>query len=143
LDSTIDLLSSIDERVDLTGCTDRLVRFMVASCRLITHRLPDVAKSGLEVAARHREGHATNAELEAARVACWQDLDAKSWSTNTHEPEACATRAVICLLYPRSDNIDVFEHVAWFVQMVNAAEAHDAEQYHLLQQAFSDILSVG
>ncbi|WP_437608113.1 hypothetical protein WMF20_45890 [Sorangium sp. So ce834] len=142
MNRTIDLLNKIDEEVGLNKHADRCVRFMVESCILIKDRLSDSGTSALVVAQRYWAGLATENELEAARVECWQELDAKSWSTNTEEPEACAMRAVICVLYPRWVERDALEHMEWFMQMSNRAEDHWIEQYNLLHSLFSDTLHV-
>jgi hypothetical protein len=137
---TLDLLNQIDEQAGLAKCADLCLRFMLARCELIRDRLSDVGKAALDVAQRYWTGLATEPELEAARVACWQELDAKSWSMNTTEPEACAARAVICLLYPRWSEGEVLEHVEWFMQLSNKAENHWVEQKTLLQHLFVQVM---
>ena len=140
LNATLELLNKIDEQVGLASYADRCVCFMLESCMLIRNCLSDRGTSALAVAERYWAGLVTESELEAARVACWQELGAKSWSVNTDEPEACAARAVICILYPRWSEGDVLEHVEWFMQLANRAEDHWTEQKSLLQHLFSDAL---
>lgn len=140
MNSTLDLLNKIDEQAGLSNHTDLCIRFMLESCKLVRDRLSDVGKAALAEAQRFWTGLATEPDLEAARVACWQELDAKSWTLNTIEPEACATRAVICLLYPRWSESDVLEQIEWFLQLSNKAEDHWAEQETLLRHFFASVL---
>jgi hypothetical protein len=137
LNPTIELLNKIDEEGGLSNHPERCVRFMLESCALIENCLSDSGKSALAVAEKYWAGLASEAELEAARVACWKELDSKSCSVNTDNPEACAVRAAICLLYPRWTDGDAFDQVEWFMQMANRAEDHWMEQYQLLRRLFS------
>ncbi len=142
MNPTLDLLNKIDEQVGLANYADLCIHFMLESCKLIRERLSDAGKSALDVAERYWTGLGTERDLEAARVACWQELDAKSWSVNTTEPEACASRAVICLLYPRWSEGEALEHIEWFMQLSNKAEDHWLDQRILLNHLFAHIRQI-
>lgn len=142
MNPTLALLNKIDEQIGLDNNADACIRFMLDSCVLIRERLSNIGKAALDLAQRYWVGLATETELEAARVACWHELDAKSWSLNTTEPEACATRAVICILYPRWSEGDVLRHMEWFMQLANKAENHWAEQKIILRKLFPHIKNI-
>ncbi len=87
--------------------------------------MPTVAVDALAVANRFwRGGEGTDEDLTAARVACWQYLDAKNRDSTTLDGKGdYLTRAVICLLYPVNDvEDDLMETAHWFREfLVKAA----------------------
>lgn len=88
--------------------------------------MPAVATDALGAADRHwRLGVGTADDLTAARVACWQHLDAKNGNSTTIDGLGdYLTRAAICLLYPEhSDGEDnLVETAHWFREFLVSAE---------------------
>lgn len=82
-------------------------------------------------------------EVASVRVACWQELDAAGKTYDTDTPEACATRAVICLLYPDELPKDPFDSMDLLVELTNKVENHEDEQERTLRQLFSDQMGRG
>ncbi len=104
------------------------VRLMVKCLRVIPFPVPDVVITGIELARRYwKHGSASETDLERARVACWNYLDHVASSTNTIEPEFCAIRAVICVLYPNAPSDDIGELIDFFNQMLRGTLAKDDE----------------
>ncbi|MBR7784001.1 hypothetical protein [Undibacterium luofuense] len=80
--------------------------------------LPVVARESLELAKRFQRSEASTAQLEHARIQCWEFLDSKSASADFSESETCAIRAAICFLYAESPSEDISELLAWFLTLV-------------------------
>jgi hypothetical protein len=108
-------------------------RLMIECLQLIPFYLPLVGQTGTEVARRYWTLHSASAsDLERARVECWNYLDERSASTNTDEPEYCALRAVICVLYAKPPSDDIGELIEFFNQMLRGA---------LIQKSDEDFLA--
>ena len=113
-------------------------RFMLTYLSLSAATLPEVAKDGLSIFGRFDAGLGTPAELESARVRCWEYLELRSESTQLDTPSTCAIRAAICLLYPSASNCDdLYELVSWFLTLANRVEDHTDQLDSLLMQSFN------
>jgi hypothetical protein len=104
-------------------------RLMIECLQLIPFHLPLVGQTGTEVARRYWIHHSVSAlDLERARVECWNYLDERSASTNTDEPEYCALRAVICVLYGEPPSDDIGELIEFFNQMLRGALNQESDE---------------
>lgn len=109
---------------------DTSVRLMIECLQVIPFQLPKVGISGIELARRYwNDGSASTSkfDLEQARVACWNYLDERSASTNTEQPDYCAMRAVISVLYPDPPSDDIGELLFFFNQMLQGALSGQSE----------------
>jgi hypothetical protein len=116
-----ELVDRIFDTHRVEASRDRLMRFMIDTARQLAS-LPEVAAHGLDVAERYWHGRGSAKELLEARVACWKFIDSIGSSTDTTDPRARATRAVICLMYEEwaSKSHDAaFDLVRFFVDLVD------------------------
>lgn len=127
LTMTVDELT--DKMITLTSNDyATATRLMVECLQVIPFELPPVAISGVDVARRYWvDGSVPKQETERRRVECWDYLDELSASTNTDEPEFCAIRAVICVLYADPESDDLGEIVDFFNQMLRGTMIEDDE----------------
>jgi hypothetical protein len=91
--------------------------FMLTVCDRLVSRLPAEVLNGLEAARRFQFGSCDATELESARVACWNYLGNRS--CEFQDPDVNAVRAVICAMYPDSE--DAFHTIHVFLDFVIAA----------------------
>ncbi len=105
------------------------VRLMLRCLAVIPVKLPPVAISSFEVASRYWiDRTVPKAELEKARIDCWNYLDERAVSTNTIDPEPSAVRAVICVLYDAPPSDDVAELLEFFNQVLIASFGKQADE---------------
>lgn len=123
-----DLIRSVEAKIgdDYVKC----MQLMVACIKSIHKSISRVGLDALDVAERYwiKKGLDPNA-LEKAREACWQYLDDRGASTNLIEPEFCALRAVICVLYAEPSSDDPSELLEFCFDMITAV----TNDYLLLQ----------
>lgn len=112
-----DTLEEIELMGGLIGAREAAVRFMIGACRRMP--LPEHLHGPLGVAARYLSGDASNEALEAARVSCWRSIEGQT--SNLSETRVAATRAVICTLYPRDHEGDLFDTLEVFGDFARAA----------------------
>ena len=137
-EAVINHIDTIEEERGITQSAAELSLFMVESCELIQDKLPDVAKQGLEVAKRYWTGKGTEQEVEAARVRSWEYIDAAPGGGSLENQNVCATRAVICLLFPNWAAEEGEDHLHWFVEVLNKVEDHWDELAAMLERRFAD-----
>lgn len=139
--------------MNLENLTDRMValakydyetsvRLMLRCLAVIPIQLPQVAISAIDLATRYwNDRSIPKDELEEARVRCWNYLDEQSASTNTIDPEACALRAVICVLYEAPPSDEIAELIAFFNQVLFASFGNEVgklgEQVSLVVEEFA------
>ena len=119
LDMTLDDL--IDEVISNTSDEyEKCVFFMIRCLSLIAGVMPKVGIQGVSTATKYWVGKSIGqGDLDKARIACWDYLDANSASTNVVEKKFCAVRAVICVLYSKAYYDDNGELLDWFFQMLS------------------------
>ena len=139
--STARLIDAIEDAGPLEEHRADWVKFMLASAELIAERLPDVGRAALETARRFWNGQADAQELEDARVRSWKYLEARGVGTSLDEPDVCALRAVICLLYPDTGGVDFFDLVHFFVEVTQKVTDIGREQCALLRSIFASQLA--
>jgi hypothetical protein len=93
-------LAALDDQGALSESVVALGAFMLEVCSTIAASLSSVVFEALQVARRSGVQQATSADLEAARVECWKAIEGEP-PASAH---VCATRAVICALYPASQD---------------------------------------
>jgi hypothetical protein len=131
-----ELIGEMQQRIGPHETFRRMRRFMVAYLALMQFTLPSVVKKSMEVAAQFDDGSAPPEAIEAARVECWESVDAMSKATNFDDKDYFSLRAAICLLYPTAPDDDLPEVIDWFLDMANKVEDHSAESNSLLQTFF-------
>jgi hypothetical protein len=116
----------------------RATDFMLAYLEGMTRPMPDVARDGLGVARAFRAGSADTAALEAARVACWDYVDAHGGSAGEASPDNACVRAVICTLYdgPQKGG-DTGDAIDNFLDFADVFEDRSTEAQALLGQFFA------
>jgi len=123
-------LDELTERmiVAISGDYESSVRLMIECLQLISSPMPDPGSSGIALAKRYwLDQSVTSSDLEEARVDCWKYLDERSASTNTDEPEYCALRAVICVLFPPPCSDDIRESISFFNEMLRGALPQESD----------------
>ncbi len=115
----------IDEIVSITSDDyEKCILFMIKCLSLVAGVNPDVGIQGVTTATQYWVDKSVNqADLEKARVACWDYLDANSASTNIVESKFCAVRAVICVLYSEPQSDDNGELLDWFFNMLSTTNS--------------------
>ena len=134
--TTGDLIAKIEARYSLPSAYGLCMRFMLASLVTIEPIFSPTARRAFDVAGMYWAGQATENELEAARVECWQSLDSIGATTNLVEPVHCATRAVICVTYSSPPSEDIVEILEWFASVVHLAGCPESQVEKLLQSTF-------
>ena len=112
-----DTLNDIEMAGGLTAGFDNAMRFMIEACNKMA--LPDHAKESLAVATRYVNNDASVEDLKTVRVRCWQSI--KGRDCEFADPEVAAIRAVICTLFPRRQDADLFETLSFFEDVAVAA----------------------
>ena len=112
--------------------------FMIAYFALIQAPLPEVARHGLDVAQRYLRGEATDADLEAARMACWEALEAREARSDFkfNNPEICALGAPIAFLWPDRDDADLLMSMEVFMKSADCIEDHSTQVEAMLIEHF-------
>jgi hypothetical protein len=109
---------------------------MLESCDLLVDHLPPEAKEALGTAKREwATGHPNTASLERVRVQCWRYIDGASKMKDANDPSVCATRALICVLYPAWEE-DPFDLLHLFIELTQKAGAIDDQQQSILSRLF-------
>lgn len=134
-----ELLYILEGKICFSDHSDRWYSFMMACCQLISNKLPEIAHHWLHVAQDYRKGLVSINDLVAARVEAWRFLEPNS--NNFSLPEVNAIRAVICLMFPESEQDDWFATLDVFLDFTNAVEEHEAEQSAILRELFKDVLA--
>lgn len=144
MDRVDTLLTGLEHRGHLARHHDRCIRFMLACCQLIRHRMTPKVVEGLELAARYWAGNATRDDLDQMRIACWKEIDGVESSFREGDPRYTAGRAAICVLFPEFPHGGDSEgdQMAWCIDFANRTEDHSVEQAELLRNEFEDCLLV-
>jgi hypothetical protein len=127
----------IDEIISITSDEyEKCVFFMIKCLSLIVKVCPEIGIQGINTATRYWiEKSIDQAELEKARVECWDYLDVNSASTNIVESKFCAVRAVICVLYSEPPSEDNGELLDWFFKMLTSVDTNT-------DSLFKDVLAI-
>ena len=135
----------IDEVVSITSDEyEKCILFMIRCLPLVAFVNPEVGIQGITTATRYWiDKSADKAELDRARVACWNYLDTNSASTNIDEKKFCAVRAVICVLYSRAEYEDNGELLEWFFQMLSTISNDDNALLADLSEILADQIDPG
>jgi hypothetical protein len=123
------------EDIDLNPPQDyarRVRRFMLDACSRLAERLPAVAASSLRVARDFSNGACDVVALEAARVACWNHLGGRS--CDFRDRDVSAVRAVICTLFPDSD--DAFDTIHNFLDLAVGAGLPESQLLESMRAHF-------
>jgi len=133
-DQLEDYLTAVTQRFSVDEAHAVLMRFM-CRCLLIARQfLPEIGQKALDLAGEFwLEGKGQAADLLAARVDCWNYLDAKHRSAEIKDQEDAALRAVICVLYaePESENFSP-ETVRWFAALFDCLGIYSDETRQLM-----------
>jgi hypothetical protein len=122
---------------------DNCIKFMLDCCALVGHLMSPTIREAFDTGRRYwQTKDVSKDELNAARVACWKDLDAMDPITPMNESGYLAGRAVICILFPEfpAKGESAHECISWCLDFVNRAEDHRPDQMRLLQHHFADVL---
>lgn len=101
-----------------------IMKFMCAGVGLVLQdeEVSPIVKSAFATAQKYWfEGGKNEKELNAARVKCWDFLEAKGRDVDIEDNEDAAVRALFCVMYPDrvSDEDFVQESYEWFFEMIN------------------------
>jgi hypothetical protein len=105
---------------------------MLEVCDRLANRLPVAATSALRVAHEFKQASSDIPEVVAARVACWDCLGDRS--CDFQDPEVSAVRAVICTLFPVSD--DAIETTHNFLDFAISAGLPEQQLLAIMQAHF-------
>lgn len=111
-----------------------LMKFKCRCLVLVPQFLPKVGRDVLDMAEKFwLEGIGQADSLLAARVECWNYLDAKGSGCDIRDPEDAAMRALICVLYaePESDDFSA-ETVRCFANMLDRLGDYSSEMERLM-----------
>ena len=122
MSTVIDIVEAMQERLGLNEAFRRVCNFVIAFVELFQGTIPLVAKDALIVVKAFWRGDASAEQVELARIKCWEYLDSKSASTDFSNPETCAIRAVICILYAEPPSEDMAELVGWFLTLMEKVD---------------------
>jgi hypothetical protein len=137
MDSVLDFIDDDQRRHGTRTAFIQGRAFMIAYFALIHRPLPPVAHEALQVAQRYLAAAATSADLTAARVACWQYLDARHLTYAVPQSsEASVVRAAICFLWADPTDDAPGMGVDFFLSRANAAEDHSAQVDELIAAYF-------
>lgn len=137
MNTLIDFIEAMQERNGLAVTYRRICEAMVVYLQLFSSSLPPVAQSALKIVAQFHHGEASAADLEAARVKCWELLDENSASSDFSEPQTCAVRAVICVLYASPPSDDISELFSWFLNLMEKSGATTLNSVEFFTDYFS------
>lgn len=127
-------LTSASQHFSVCEAHTVLMRFLCRCLMLIRQLLPRVGREALDAAnAFWLEGSGQAETLLAARVECWNYLDAKGRSVDIRDQEDAAMRALVCVLYaePESDDFSA-ETVRWFADMFDRLGNYSNETRRLM-----------
>lgn len=101
-----------------------IMKFMCEGVGMVlqNEEVSPIVESAFAVAHRYWfEGGKNEKELNAARVKCWDFLEAKGRDVDIEDNEDAAVRALFCVMYPDrvSDEDFVQESFQWFFEMIN------------------------
>jgi hypothetical protein len=101
-----------------------IMKFMCAGVGLVLQdeEVSPIVKSAFTAAHKYWfEGGKNEKELNAARVKCWDFLEAKGRDVDIEDNEDAAVRALFCVMYPDrvSDEDFVQESFEWFFEMID------------------------
>lgn len=111
-----------------------LTRFSCRCLEPVQPLLPPIGQASLEIAKAYwLQGVGQEEDLEAARDKCWQYLDQKGRSAAIVDDEDVAMRAVLCVLYPLSDEDDYLsDSMEWFADLMNRLNAWPSDAQHYM-----------
>lgn len=128
-------LTIVTQRFGVDEAHAVLMRFMCRCLMIVRKFLPELGQRALDLAGMFwLEGKGQAADLLAARVDCWNYLDAKHRSAEIRDQEDAALRAVICVLYaePESEDFSV-ETVRWFAGLFDRLGNYSDETKQLMK----------
>jgi len=101
-----------------------ILKFMCAGVGMVLQdeQVPPIVRGAFTTASRYWfEGAENENELIAARIKCWDFLEAKGRDVDVEDNEDVAVRALFCVMYPDriSDEDFVQESFEWFFKMIN------------------------
>jgi hypothetical protein len=110
------------------------VQAMICCLDLVSENCPSVGQRGVDVAKQYWvEGASIHAEVEKARIACWDYVDGDSALADEKEISKSAVDAVICVLHPEAPSDDIGELVEWFLQRLRDAVPDKTEDTFSLE----------
>jgi hypothetical protein len=101
-----------------------VMKFMCAGIGMVLQdeQVSPIVRDAFAVAHRYWfEGAENDHELDAARIKCWDFLEAKGLDVDIKDNEDAAVRALLCVMYPDRvpDEDFVQESFEWFFEMIN------------------------
>jgi hypothetical protein len=129
-----DFVARVMQRFDDQDAHALFMRFMCHCLILVQKFLPEVGRKALASATLFwLEDKGQAEDLVAARVSCWEYLDAKGRSTEIKDKEDAAMRAIICVLYAEPDSADFSaETLRWFAEMLDQLGDYSSETKQLM-----------
>ncbi len=113
---------------------DLVKEFFLQSLELVQGQLPPDLRQAVDVARRYSVRQASDEELVAARVSCWQHIKALA-PGSANQREECAARAIVFSLFPQVDEpVDAAE---FFVSFLGRFASVEREQAKILTRLFA------
>lgn len=134
------LLNEIEETCPAPDYNPCLVPFMLECASLIESRMPSLAVKALETARAYSAQEKPLASVRGAIEDCWHSVNQSSIASD--DPDACAIRALICVLHEQSQpgSADLVDLLSFFLNLLNRVEPHGEEQIGLINKHFSPCL---
>jgi hypothetical protein len=133
----LNLIALFEEQFGREAAYFRSGQFMIAYLSLSIDALPPIAQEALNVAEQFWRGQASQDDLLAMRVRCWNYLGPQEQDIKgTH---LAAMRAVICTLYgtdTQHQTADADFLVDFFLHWAEMVEDHSQELQGMLEQHF-------
>ena len=136
------LLNEIEERCQASDYEGSRVPFMLDCASLSQSRMPARAAKALETARAFSAHEVPLASVHEVIKECWRELDQEVVDRSRDDPNACAIRAVICILSEQSqpESGDFVNLLSFFLNLLNQADPHPEEQILLINKHFSGCL---
>ena len=128
-------LNDIEEDCGTAIAGERVLRFQLATLKLIEKELPEIVTEAISAAQRYLAGQETRMGLRSLQLKCWSVLDEKYPGQTLSNPEVSAIRAAIFLLHAgQVDQDDDFVNASsFFLNLINNIEPHYEEELHLMK----------
>ncbi len=137
------LLNEIEKTCLASDYNPWRVPFMLECALLVQSKMPSRAVKALETAMAYLGQEQPLASVREAIEDCWHDADQNSASNISDDPDACALRALICVLCEQSHpgSEDLVDLLSFFLNLLNRIEPHSEQQIRLIKKHFAPCLN--
>lgn len=137
------LLNEIEMNCDPNIGGEECNQFSVDCLLLIQDKLPPIAVEALTVLQDYLERCASLVSVTEMLARCWKYLRMAYPEAPLNDPSVSAIRAVIFPLDAQKhpENLNIVDHLSFFLMLVNNVEPHFAEEEMLLRKHFINCLN--